>query len=417
MRTDFSAVRAVMLLGWRIALSLALCGLRYLTLLSPAAILFITGCGTLSQTSAPVGDRVYLTHDTFHENVDDIVRHYMLQKQVPGISIAIIHHGGPAQFYSYGVTDRRHRYPVTPDTLFALGSLSKGVTAEVIIQLVNQGQLHWHDTLADLLPGVRMSEDAKRITLLQLVTHTAGLPRQHMDLPMLHQFIRYLGNGENFYNNLDSDALFDYLTDFTAPAVRQPHYSNLGYALLGYILRERFHQDIQTLASRLIFTPLQMTHSSFRPETLAGYPLRALGHAGDQPKFIRRGALTPDWHFHGNMVAAASLYSNARDLIAYLRAHLSATGEPSLDQAFAAVNRTLYQQGAQAQNIAWVTDRVAGQQITYQVGYIGGYASFIGYDKASGNAIVVLQNAFNWSNYLGIALLVDLATKDRVVRP
>ncbi|MCL6405920.1 hypothetical protein EXT70_09545 [Dickeya dadantii] len=36
-------------------------------------------------------------------------------------------------------------------------------------------------------------------------------------------------------------------------------------------------------------------------------------------------------------------------------------------------------------------------------GYIGGYASFIGFDKQNGNTIAVLQNAFNWSNYLGIA--------------
>jgi CubicO group peptidase (beta-lactamase class C family) len=363
-----------------------------------------------------VGDRVYLTHATFHENVDDIVQHYMQQKQVPGISIAVIHRGGPTRYYAFGVTDRVHRYPVTPDTLFALGSLSKGVTAEVIIQLVDQGKLRWSDTLADLLPeGVHLSADAQRITLLQLVTHTSGLPRQDMDLTMLQQFVRYLDTGENFYGNLDSDKLLSYLADFSAPAVRMPHYSNLGYALLGYILRTRFHQDIQTLASQLIFTPLKMNQSSFVPETLTGYPLRALGHAGDQPKFIRRGTLTPDWHFHGNMVAAASLYSNARDLSAYLRAHLSATGDAARDRAFAAVDQAWYQQGAQAQNIAWVTDTFEGQQITYQVGYIGGYASFIGYDKRNGNAIVVLQNGFNWSNYLGIALLVDLATQDKVV--
>ncbi|AMG57401.1 serine hydrolase domain-containing protein [Pantoea vagans] len=382
----------------------------------PAVIFLLAGCGTLSQTSAPVGDRVYLTHATFHENVDDIVQHYMQQKQVPGISIAVIHRNGPTCYYSFGVTDWVHHYPITPDTLFALGSLSKGVTAEVIIQLVDQGKLRWSDTLADLLPqDVHLSDDARRITLLQLVTHTSGLPRQDMDLPMLQQFVRYLDTGENFYGNLDSDRLLSYLADFTVPAVRVPHYSNLGYALLGFIVRTRFHQDIQTLASQLIFTPLKMDQSSFEPETLKGYPLRALGHAGDQPKFIRRGTLTPDWHFHGNMVAAASLYSNARDLSAYLRAHLDATGDTARDRAFAAVNRPWYQQGAQAQNIAWVTDTIEGQQITYQVGYIGGYASFIGYDKRHGNAIVVLQNGFNWSNYLGIALLVDLATQDKVV--
>lgn len=388
------------------------------TRLIPAVIFLLAGCGTLSQTSAPVGDRVYLTHATFHENVDDIVQHYMQQKQVPGISIAVIHRNGPTRYYPFGVTDRVHHYPITPDTLFALGSLSKGVTAEVIIQLVDQGKLRWSDTLAELLPAdVPLSADARRITLLQLVTHTSGLPRQDMDLPMLLQFVRYLDTGENFYGNLDSDKLLSYLADFTAPAVRLPHYSNLGYALLGFIVRTRFHQDIQTLASQFIFTPLKMNQSSFVPETLTGYPLRALGHAGDQPKFIRRGTLTPDWHFHGNMVAAASLYSNARDLSAYLRAHLDTTGDTARARAFAAVNRPWYQQGegAQAQNIAWVTDTLEGQQITYQVGYIGGYASFIGYDKRHGNAIVVLQNGFNWSNYLGIALLVDLATQDKVV--
>ncbi len=382
------------------------------------ATLILSACGTLSQTSAPVGDRVYLSHDAFHENVEDLVRHYMQRKQVSGISIGLIQRGGPATFYSFGVTDDVHRYPVTPDTLFALGSLSKGVTAEVIIQLVNQGKLHWNDTLKDLLPNnVPLSVDARRITLLQLVTHTSGLPRQDMDLPMLRQFMRYLSSGENFYGNLDSDYVLRYLAHFSAPAVRVPVYSNLGYALIGYILKQRLHQDIESLAATFIFQPLKMTQTSFQPLTLSGFPQRALGHAGDQPKFIARGNLTPDWHFCGNMVAAASLYSTSRDLLAYLRAHLQPTNNLSLNQAFAAITHPWYQRGNQAQNMAWVTDNLAGQKITYQVGYIGGYSSFIGFDKKNGNAIVVLQNAFNWSNYLGIALLMDLANKESVKSP
>ncbi len=104
--------------------------------------LLLAACGTLSQTSAPAGDKLYLTHSDFHDNLDDLVRHYMKRKQVSGISIAIIHHLNPTLFYSAGVTDDVHRYPITPETLFALGSLSKGVIAEVIIELVNEGQLH-----------------------------------------------------------------------------------------------------------------------------------------------------------------------------------------------------------------------------------------------------------------------------------
>ena len=45
-----------------------------------------------------------------------------------------------------------------------------------------------------------------------------------------------------------------------------------------------------------------------------------------------------------------------------------------------------------------MTDTLGGQRITYQVGYIGGYSSYIGFDKANQNAVVVLQNSFNWSN-------------------
>jgi len=374
--------------------------------------ILLSACGTLSQTSAPVSDKVYLSHATFNENVDDIVRHYMQQKQVSGISIAIIHQRSQPKFYSFGVTDALHRYPITPDTLFALGSLSKGITAEVIIELVDRGELHWNDTLATLLPpNVPLSADAKRITLLQLVTHTSGLPRQDMDLPMFVKFMGYLRSGENFYGNLDSDAVLDYLADFDAPAHPTARYSNLGYALLGYILKHCFHQDIETLAQRNMFQPLGMTSSSFTPQRLRGYPWRALGHAGDQPKLIPRGQITPDWTFNNNMVAAASLYSNARDLIRYLDAHLHDGVGASLNAAFVQVNHGYEQHGNQSQNIAWVTDSYGDQQITYQVGYIGGYSSFIGYDKQNGNAIVVLQNAFNWSNYLGIALLMDLAQK------
>lgn len=54
-------------------------------------------------------------------------------------------------------------------------------------------------------------------------------------------------------------------------------------------------------------------------------------------------------------------------------------------------------------------------QISALEGYIGGYASFVGYNKRNGNGIVVLQNGFNRSNNSGIALLVDRATQDKVV--
>ena len=158
-----------------------------------------------------------------------------------------------------------------------------------------------------------------------------------------------------------------------------------------------------------------MVHSSFIPQELKGFPQRALGHAGDQPKFIPRGQLTPDWHFTNNMVAAASLYSNAEDLIAYARYHVSKTDDSVLDVVFSEVSHAYFQRSDGSQDLAWVTDFIGREKITYQVGYIGGYSSFIGFDKEKGNAVVVLQNAFNWSNYIGMTLLIDMAKNDRPI--
>lgn len=111
------------------------------------------------------------------------------------------------------------------------------------------------------------------------------------------------------------------------------------------------------------------------------------------------------------MVAAASLYSNAEDLAAYARYHVSTTHNRLLDSVFAEVRDTDIQRPDGVQGIASTTDFIGLEKITYQVGYIGGYSSFIGYDKERGNAVVVLQNTFNWSNYIGIALLMDMAKK------
>ncbi|MDA3131855.1 class A beta-lactamase-related serine hydrolase [Atlantibacter subterranea] len=383
---------------------------RWLLLVVP----LLSGCGTLSQMSSPAGTQELLTHESLDGDVDSVVRHYMAQKSVSGMTVAVIHNHGEPQYYSWGVTDETHRYPVRPDTLFALGSLSKGVTAEVVTCLVNEGRLSWDDKLAALLPpGTPLSVDARNITLLELVTHTSGLPRQNMDLPMLKKFIGYLGSGENFYGELDSDNVLDYLARWQAPQSKVPEYSNLGYALIGYILKYKTGEDIQTLAARYIFRPLNMASTSFTPEQLKGFPQRALGHAGDQPKFIPRGQLTPDWHFDNNMVAAASLYSNAEDLIAYARYHVSKTDNSVLDVVFAEVSNIYYQRPEGSQEIAWATDFIGREKITYQVGYIGGYSSFIGFDKEKGNAVVVLQNAFNWSNYIGMTLLLDMAKNDR----
>lgn len=345
--------------------------------------------------------------------VDGIVHRYLNKEKANGLAIGIIRNNGDARTWGYGYTKAVNGYKIDGETLFALGSVSKGVTGEVVAGLVDKGQLRWDDKLSDLLPkNILLSDDAKNITLLQLATHTSGLPRQNMSKDMLQSFLKYLYTGDNFYNELDSDAVVNDLSTFKKPQTLEPQYSNLGYALLGYILKLKTGEDIQQLAYDFIFSSLKMGSTSFHGPQLKAYPYRAIGHAGDQPKFIRRGKVVPDWYFTNNMVAAANLYSNVDDLLKYLRAHISDSKDNYLNAAIQVSEKVYFQRTIEAANIAWVTDHKDGQTITYQVGYIGGYSSYIGFDKKHKNAVVVLQNSFNWSNYLGHDLLLKMAMAD-----
>ncbi|MGB8663845.1 MAG: serine hydrolase domain-containing protein [Serratia inhibens] len=371
--------------------------------------LLVSACGSLSRMptdASPLESRRLACSGDLQAEVDSLARPMIDGHQTPGLVVGILTPNGQAHTFGYGVTDTRQGYPMNGNTLFAVGSVSKGFIAEVTVVLVNKGVLHWNDTLATLLPaGTPLSPDAAKITLLQLVTHTSGLPRQMMTPEMLGAFARYLFTGDNFYRSLDTPKFLDYLAHFAAPTVEEPRYSNLGYALLDYILQRRTGKTVDRLTTENILQPLGLTHTRYDAQQLPGYPQRAIGHAGDQPKFIRRGQPVPDWRFSSYMIGAAGLYTDADDLLRYARAHFEPTGSAALDKALKDSLTVRFARSKEAAAIAWVVDDVGAQQITYQVGFIGGYSSYIGLDLRHKTAVVVLQNSFNWTNNIGHRLL------------
>ncbi|UYW72460.1 beta-lactamase family protein [Pseudocitrobacter faecalis] len=214
----------------------------------------------------------------------------------------MISHNQPPQLFSYGFTDSDRRVPVTGDTLFALGSVTKGVTAEIAALQVQKNKLTWHSTLHELLPSAKeLSPDAQKITVEQLASHTAGLPRQAFDLPMLGKLVRYVFTGEQFYDDLDRGEYQDYLSTFRAPDNVQVNYSNLGYAILDSALEQSASRTIPEMAQQDIFTPLKMLHTGYVPETLPViFCVRVVRRATSQSllpvvKWYRSGASAMIW--------------------------------------------------------------------------------------------------------------------------
>ncbi|SEH32186.1 serine hydrolase domain-containing protein [Magnetospirillum fulvum] len=374
-----------------------------------AGLALLSACGTLTTweidpASLPAGP------SDLTEQVDKIAAPLVTQGETPGLIVGILLPDGTTRFFGYGTTGQPDGVPPGPDTLFAIGSLSKGFMGAIVATMVQDGSLSWADPLATLLPpGTKLSPDAARITVEQLATHTSGLPRQPLDTTVLTGFVSYLFTGENFYQHLDRDAVLAYLADFTAPGEVVPRYSNIGYGLLSHVASVRSGRSVDDLLAERITGPLGLTRTGYVAERLPGYDVRAIGHAGDQPKFILRGDTVPDWRFTDILRGSAALYSSARDLLSFAAAHLRDDDTP-LGRSLADAVRVRTPRPRQAAAVAWIADDVLGLHITYQVGIVAGYTSYLGIDTAHHTAVVILQNAFNWDYSAGHALLKILAT-------
>ncbi|MEQ1543313.1 MAG: serine hydrolase domain-containing protein [Novosphingobium sp.] len=153
-----------------------------------------------------------------------------------------------------GWADRTFAVSADQQTKFHIGSMNKMFTAVAIAQLVESGKLTWEATLADLMPEYPDQAVAKRITVWQLLHHTAGLG--DFFVPEFFQ------NRENFVNPRD------YL-DLIArqPKVFEPgkdwSYSNAGYVLLGRIIENVSSESYFDYIRRHVFAPAGMTASGF----------------------------------------------------------------------------------------------------------------------------------------------------------
>ena len=375
------------------------------------ACVVLSACSTLSQMELDATEEDathYVRNGNLSAEVEALAQPLVEHGETTGIVVGVLLPDGSTQFFGYGVTKKEGGTTPDENTIFATGSLSKGFLGAVTALLVREGVLSWDDTLGKLLPPTTpLSVDAKKITLLQLATHTSGLPNQPLTFQTFRYFVEYQFTGNNFYRHFNRDYVFNYLADFKAPTEADVHYSSLGYALLSYALEQRTGLSVDVLVERKILQPLGLKNTGYIPEALPGNVSRAQGHVGDEPKFIARGTPVPDWQFTELMRGSAALYSNAKDLLTFAAVHLS-RNQTTFSAALTDTLQVRVPKPKDAPAIAWFVDDVDGQHITYQVGMVAGFAGYVGLDVERRTAVVVLQNSFNWTDKVGHKLLVRL---------
>ena len=213
---------------------------------------------------------------------------------LPGMTLALTAPGGFATVLNFGFANSDTRRPITPDTLFQIGSISKSMTAALIHQLAAERRLSLDDRVSALLPTVPLPS-GNAITVQHLLDHTAGLPD---DPPMFPEGGLWVGYkpGEHW------------------------HYSNTGYQMLGIIAEHAGGKPLGKLFSERLFGPLGMRRS--RGAIVAAD--RALYAQGYEPADltvpVARGVPLAPAAWVDVTFGAGSVASTADDMIHWLRA-------------------------------------------------------------------------------------------------
>jgi len=204
-----------------------------------AATLFVAACAAVT-----AGRAAAATPDEIHDTVTRNVAPLMKQFAIPGMAIGIVADGKPYVF-DYGVMSTQTGKPVTGDTLFEIGSVSKTLTGTLASDAQEGGELSLSDPVAKYLPALQ-GKPFGGVTLLELGTYTpGGMPLQVPDS------IR------------DDAALMRYLDAWRpayAPGTRRT-YSNVALGMLGQLTAKAMNGDFAALMEQRLFPALGMTHT------------------------------------------------------------------------------------------------------------------------------------------------------------
>ncbi|MAS38161.1 MAG: hypothetical protein CL610_29460 [Anaerolineaceae bacterium] len=200
------------------------------------------------------------------------------QGSLVGLALAIIRNGETIYSRGMGVTGvEDYRLPVTPDTLFAIGSITKTVAAATIMRLVEQQALDLDRPIVEYLAGFAFEDtlNGARVTLRHLLSHASGLPAAGRNWG--------LRGRDALRRFVDEDLRYH---QFFTPPGTVHLYSNTAISCAGYVAEAVTGIPFDTLVQQLIFDPLGMDRSTFNLAEAMTYPT-ALPHRLDAEGMLR----------------------------------------------------------------------------------------------------------------------------------
>jgi CubicO group peptidase (beta-lactamase class C family) len=298
----------------------------------------------------------------------------MDELEVPGVALGVLA-DGVGETVARGLTSIDNPLPVTSDTLFQAGSITKTVTATAALRLQEEGLLDLDDPVRKLVPELRLADPdvAERVTLRHLLTHGGGWVGDWFD---------DLGWGDDVL--AQSIPMLERLPQLS-PLGELWSYNNAGFYLAGRVLEVAAGVSYEEVARTRVLEPIGMERSFMFPWEVMTERF-SVGHVGSGDE---RSVARP-WPVPRLSSAAGALVTCVPDLLLYAAAHME-------DATLAPLRKPQLETGTEDEHmgLAWFLKRRDGVLFVEHGGTTLGQQAILSFAPERGFAIAALANHAN----------------------
>lgn len=329
---------------------------------------------------------------------------------VPGVGIAVVAGGEVVFAEGFGYRDLEEQKPMTADSLFAIGSTTKAMTATLLGMVVDEGELAWDEPLTRYLPSFRLADPmiTARITPRDLLTHRSGLPR--------HDLVWYNNNAATRGEMVARMAHLE----LTADLREKFQYNNLMFMTAGYLAGQLSGATWEEALRARLFEPLGMERSNFSvadsqedpdhalpyrendDDELERIPFRSIdliGPAGSVNSSVREMSHWLLFNLQGGRAGEAQLI-NPSTLADIHSPHMSVNAMPAPQTK---VSQRAYGMG-------WMVEVYRGHRRLQHGGGIDGFVTSVMFFPDDDLGLVAFSNRGS-----GVAGLVNQVAADRIL--
>jgi len=235
------------------------------------------------------------------------IQREMKRLKVPGVAIGI-YHKGKEYVDSFGVTSTEHPLPITPDTLFQTGSISKTFTGTLLMMLTEQGKVNLDAPVRKYIKDFKLSDEsvAKQVTIRHLLTHTGG----------------WVGDYFNDFGNGD-DSLDKMVKDIAKLSQIQPlgkiwSYNNAGFNIASRVIEVVTKRSYEQALQEMLLNPLGLDMTYLYPSDVLFTHRFVVGHYRKDNKT----QVARPWAIGRAGNGVGGVVSTVKDLLRYARFHM-----------------------------------------------------------------------------------------------